>query len=96
MGFFTDWLDRQFKASWERSRNTNILERGVIATEDNRMESKTFTVREALNGKYIEFRRYKYNPNGPDNHEQCVYIVRDDDTLIDAISVVLVLMDKGE
>ena len=94
MGFFTDWLDRQFKASWARSQNTNRLERGLIATEDNRMESKTFTVREALNGKYIEFRRYKYNPSGPDNHEQCVYIVRDDDTLIDAISVVLVLMDK--
>lgn len=96
MGFFTDWLDRQFKASWERSHGTNRVDRALISSEDNRMESKTFTVREALNGKYIEFRRYKYNPNGPDNHEQCVYIVRDDDTLIDAISVVLVLMDKGE
>jgi hypothetical protein len=92
MGFFTDWLDRQFKASWARSQNTNRL--GLVATEDNRMASKTFTVREALNGKYIEFRRYKYNPSGPDDHEQCVYIVRDGDTLIDAISVVLVLMDK--
>jgi hypothetical protein len=92
MGFFTDWLDRQFKASWARSQNTNRL--GLVATEDNRMASKTFTVREALNGKYIEFRRYKYNPSGPDDHEQCVYIVKDDETLLDAISVVLVLMDK--
>jgi hypothetical protein len=94
MGFFTDWLDRQFKASWERSQRTNRADRGLIVNEDNRMESKTFTVREALNGKYIEFRKYKYNPNGPDNHEQCVYIVKDDEALIDAIAVVLVLMDK--
>lgn len=99
MGFFTDWLDRQFKASWERQQRVNRLNRAhdsLAVSEDNRMESKTFTVREALNGKYIEFRRYKYNPNGPDSHEQCVYIVKDNETLIDAISVVLVLMGKGE
>lgn len=95
MGFFTDWLDRQFKASWERSQRANRLDRAMTAdVEVNRMTSKTFTVRDALNGKYIEFRRFKYNPNGPDDHEHCVYIVKDDETLLEAISVVLVLMDK--
>ena len=67
-----------------------------IATEDNYMPSKTFTVRYAMNGQYIEFRRFKYNPHGPNNVEQCVYIVKDNETLIDAISVVLVLMNKEE
>jgi len=58
------------------------------------MKSKTFTVRDALNGQYITFHKYQYNPNGPDVSEQCVYIVKDGESLLDAISVVLVLMDK--
>jgi len=66
---------------------------GADASPDH-MQSKTFTVRDALNGKYIQFHKHKYNPNGPDINEQCVYIVKDDETLLDAISVVLVLMDK--
>ena len=98
MGFFTDLLDRMFKASWERQQRKNKEDRvyAGLATSDSpsHLTSKTFTVRDALNGKYIEFRRFKYNPNGPDEHEHCVYIVKDDETLIDAISVVLVLMDK--
>lgn len=100
MGFFTDWLDRQFKASWERQQRKNKEERmystaTISAPEEpDYMQSKTFTVRDALNGKYIQFRKHRYNPNGPDVNEQCVYIVKDNETLIDAISVVLVLMDK--
>ena len=79
-----------------RAQRANRADRALVANEDNRMKSKTFTVREALNGKYIEFRKFKYNPNGPDTYEQCVYIVKDDEALIDAISVVLVLMDKED
>jgi hypothetical protein len=99
MGFFTDWLDRQFKASWERQQRANKLERAYapLVSADrsaNYMQSKTFTVRDALNGKYIEVHKHQFNPNGPDVNEQCVYIVKDNETLIDAISVVLVLMDK--
>jgi hypothetical protein len=60
------------------------------------MQTKSFTIRDALNGQYIQFHKHKYNPNGPDTNEQCVYIVRDNETLIDAISVVLVLMDKED
>jgi hypothetical protein len=58
------------------------------------MQTKSFTIRDALNGQYIQFHKHKYNPNGPDTNEQCVYIVKDDESLLDAISVVLVLMDK--
>lgn len=97
MGFFTDWLDRQFKASWERAQRTNRADRAyapLAVSEDDRMASKTFTVRDALNGKYIEFRKHQYNPSGPNFNEHCVYIVKDDEALIDAISTVLVLMDK--
>lgn len=96
MGMITDWLDRMFKASWERQQRANKVERAyaTLAPEENHMASKTFTVRDAMNGKYIEFRRFKYNQHGPNDHEHCVYIVKDNETLIDAISVVLVLMDK--
>ena len=99
MGMITNLIDRMFKASWERQQHANKEARmyaspAVSVDRPDYMQSKTFTVREALNGKYIEFRRYKYNPNGPDNNEHCVYIVKDNETLIDAISVVLVLIDK--
>lgn len=66
----------------------------AVAPDVDHMASKTFTIRDALNGQYIMFHRHKYNPNGPDINEQCVYIVKDNETLIDAISVVLVLMNK--
>ena len=98
MGMITNLIDRMFKASWERANRAEKVSRAYAPTvslpDENLMASKTFTVREALNGKYIEFRRFKYNAHGPNEHEQCVYIVKDDETLIDAISVVLVLMDK--
>lgn len=96
MGMITNLIDRMFKASWERANRAEKVSRAIVGAdvEVNRMTAKTFTVRDALNGKYIEFRRYKYNPTGPDDHEHCVYIVKDDETLLDAISVVLVLMDK--
>jgi hypothetical protein len=97
MGMITNLIDRMFKASWERANRAERVSRAyapLVSNDENQMASKTFTVREALNGKYLEFRRFKYNAHGPNEHEQCVYIVKDDETLIDAISVVLVLMDK--
>lgn len=42
----------------------------------------------AMNGKLIEVSTYKQNPHGPDwKHE--VYIVREDESLGDAIKVIL-------
>jgi hypothetical protein len=55
---------------------------------------RTFSVSEAMNGTYITFQRRKYNPNGPDEYRHEMYIVRPDESLIDAISTVLVLTEK--
>lgn len=86
------------KLAEERSeRRPSRLSAGISNdSAPDHMKSKTFTVRDALNGQYITFHKYQYNPNGPDTNEQCVYIVKDDEALIDAISVVLVLMDKED
>jgi hypothetical protein len=97
--FIVDWFDSLVQGAWERARkrNRDALRTNYTAEPEtpNTMTAKTFTVREAMNGKYIEFRKFKYNPSGPDTHEQCVYIVKDNETVLDAISVVLVLMDKS-
>lgn len=55
---------------------------------------RTFSVHEAMNGKYITFQRRKYNPSGPDEYRQEIYIVQPDESLIDAISTVLILTEK--
>jgi hypothetical protein len=55
---------------------------------------RTFTISEAMNGSYITFTRRKYNPNGPDDYRNEIYIVQSDESLIDAISTVLVLTEK--
>jgi hypothetical protein len=63
---------------------------------ENRNPTRTFTVHEALNGQYIEFQKFRYNPNGPDDYEQCTYLIRDDEPLVEAISTVLVMMNGRE
>jgi len=55
---------------------------------------RTFAISEAMNGSYITFTRRKYNHNGPDDYRQEIYIVHPDETLVDAISTVLVLTEK--
>ena len=55
---------------------------------------RTFSVHEAINGSYITFQRRKYNPNGPDEYRHEMYIVQPGESLIDAISTVLVLTEK--
>ena len=56
--------------------------------------TRSFTVSEAMNGTYITFQRRKYNPNGPDEYRHEMYIVQPGESLIDAISTVLVLTEK--
>lgn len=101
MGLMTDWLDRMFERSWNRTRERKSRAGGVlVSTSDTPRQytgvSRNFTVKEALNGTFIEFNRHKWNQQRADEYEQCIYIVRDGETLVDAIATVLVLMDKPE
>lgn len=72
--------------------------RTTIGLQDSERPSttpvRTFSVSEAMNGTYITFQRRKYNPNGPDEYRHEMYIVQPDESLIDAISTVLVLTEK--
>jgi len=101
MSLITDFIDRIFKASWDRAQQKKKLrdageQPSLAVTEGPSVHNlnRTFTITEALNGKYITFQRRKYNPNGPDDYRHEVYLVQSDESLIDAISTVLVLTEK--
>lgn len=102
MGMLTDWLDRIFERSWNRVRERRhqiaVAQPGATLEVPRQYTgvSRNFVVREALNGTFIEFARHKWNQNKADDYEQCIYIVRENETLVDAIATVLVLMDKPE
>ena len=102
MGLFTRMIDSVLQASWERVRQAKQSEAGTMLNSaspsmgENQVPVRTFSIHTAINGQYIEFRRFKYNPNGPDEHEHCVYLIREDEALVDALSTVLVLMNGGE
>jgi hypothetical protein len=71
--------------------------RGLSVVSDERPPTtlvRTVTINEAMNGSYITFTRRKYNPNGPDDYRNEIYIVQPGETLVDAISTVLVLTEK--
>ena len=96
-------IDKMFQASWERAREAKLKEANAALSgassrdnSDNQVPVRTFSIHEALNGQYIEFRKFKYNPNGPDDYEHCTYLVKDDEALVDALSTVLVLMSGRE
>lgn len=67
----------------------------VVDDRPDTSMARTFTIHEALNGQFIRFNRYKYNHGKSDEYESCVYIVKDGETLVDAISTVLVLMQRS-
>jgi hypothetical protein len=75
----------------EKMRGLSV---GLVEERPSTALSRTFSVHEAMNGSYITFTRRKYNPNGPDDFRNEIYIVQPDETLIDAISTVLVLTEK--
>lgn len=96
---FAKLIDRILMASWERVGNQRkrVNDAPILATHDgppttNRV--RQFNIIDALNGSYIEFTQRKYNPNGPDEYRREVYLVKDGEALIDAISTVLVLTEK--
>lgn len=105
MGMLTDWLDRALERSRNRTRArkrerglAEVAQPGAILDLPRQYTgvSRNFIVREALNGTFIEFSRHKWNQSKADEYEQCIYIVRENETLVDAIATVLVLMDKPE
>lgn len=55
---------------------------------------RSFTISEAMNGSYISFTRRKYNPHAADDYRNEVYLVQSGESLVDAISTVLVLTEK--
>jgi hypothetical protein len=76
----------------EAARTTRTL--GLQEGPPSASETRQFTITEALNGKYITFQKRKYNPSGPDEFRHEVYLVQSDESLIDAISTVLVLTER--
>lgn len=104
MGMITDFLDRMFEASWDRAKQRQKRRDEVreiapssLAVSDSpspHSMNRTFTITEAMNGSYITFTKRKYNPNGPDDFRHEVYLVQPGESLVDAISTVLVLTEK--
>lgn len=98
MGMLTNLIDRVLQASWKRvgERRSNEAPQLLARTVDGPPTglAKSFIIHDAMNGKYIEFVRRKYNPHGPDEYQREIYIVQPDEALIDAISTVLVLLEK--
>jgi len=98
MGMLTNLIDKLFEASWNRAqqkrREIGLTAPSIVPERTSTNTVRQLSIKDAMNGQYIEFIRHKYNPKGPNDYEHCVYIVREDETLVDAISTVLVLMNK--
>jgi hypothetical protein len=101
MKLLTNLIDSILQSSWDRVRrareNSSEPEKlrvGLVEERPQTTAVRTFSVSEALNGSYITFQRRKYNPNGPDEYRSEMYIVQPGESLIDAISTVLVLTEK--
>lgn len=98
MGMLTNLIDKLFEASWNRAqqkrREIGLTAPSIVPERTTTNTVRQLTIKDAMNGQYIEFVRHKYNPKGPDYYENVVYIVREDEPLVDAISTVLVLMNK--
>lgn len=89
-------LRRWLLDDYSEQVKANRLQGLNIATDDRPPTTmvRSFTVNEAMNGSYITFTRRKYNPNGPDDYRNEIYIVQPGESLVDAISTVLVLTEK--
>jgi len=98
MGMLTNLIDKLFEESWNRAqqkrRGIGLTAPSIVPERTSTNTVRQLTIKEAMNGQYIEFVRHKYNPKGADDYENVVYIVREDEPLVDAISTVLVLMNK--
>ena len=95
--FFQRLVDRAVQQQQNRERLDRLVSTAPsLASVDGPPTAKfrQFTVHDAMNGQYIEYMRRKYNPNGPDEYVREVYIVQPGESLVDAISTVLVILEK--
>ena len=96
--FFQRLVNRAVQEQSNRERFDRLVNPAppIVATADGPPTNRVrhFVVHDALNGHYIEYTRRKYNPNGPDDYVREVYIVQPGETLVDAISTVLVILEK--
>lgn len=93
--FFQRLVNRAVQDQSNRERVDRLLSPAVASTEGPPTHKiRHFTIHEALNGQYIEYTRRKYNPSGPDDYVREIYIVQSGEALIDAISAVLVILEK--
>lgn len=93
--FFQRIVNRAVQDHTNRERLDRLLSPAVTASDGPPTHKvRQFTVHEAMNGHYIEYMRRKYNPNGPDDYVREIYIVQPGESLIDAISAVLVILEK--
>lgn len=93
MGMIKTWF-RNWMLDNDQSERSDTQPSLVSRDDSHHNLNRAFTIVEALNGSYITFQRRKYNPNGPDEYRHEVYLVQDGESLIDAISTVLVLTEK--
>lgn len=99
---FTKLIDQMVEASLRRAQRRERVEqlkqeRPLLASTDGPPPTtrfRQFTVHDAMNGTYIEFTKRKYNPNGPDDYQREIYLVQPGESVIDAISTILVLTEK--
>lgn len=98
---FERLIDRMLEASWNRTRERKekidrLMSSPALATTEGPPTHKVrqFTVHDAMNGQYIEYVRRKYNPNAADDYAREIYIVQPGESLVDAISTVLVILEK--
>lgn len=103
---FEKLIDRILEASWNRTRERKARSDARLMEEPKQPmlavtegpphggRTRQFTIHDAMNGQYIEYFRRKYNPNGPDEWAKEIYIVQPGESLVDAISAVLVILEK--
>ncbi len=86
-------MERQLRDAERLSSRPGGL---VTATDVPPPTSRTrmFTVHDALIGSYIEFMKRRYNPHGADDYQREIYLVQPGESVIDAISTILVLTEK--
>lgn len=93
--FFQRLVNRAVQDQSHRERVDRLLSPTVAPNEGPPTHKiRHFAIHDALNGQYIEYMRRKYNPNGPDDYVREIYIVQPGESLVDAISAVLVILEK--